>query len=338
MFIHEFGHFLFAKIFKIKVNEFAIGFGPSIFKKKKGETEYKINLLPFGGYCAMEGEDEQSEDERAFSRAKVWKRIIVVAAGATFNIILGFILMFSSVAIDGAIQKDNLLITTKIASFDKSATTNQGNGLCENDIIKKINGRTVLTIDELSYLLGTNEGNEVDITVERDGKTKELYDVKFPSQKIDSKTYLTVDFYFYGEKATVTNCLKQGFLRTVSMGRIVFMSLGDLIAGKFGINEVSGPVGVTQIVSDAVTTSASNGLAGFSTLLNILCLITVNLGVFNLLPIPALDGSRILFLIIEAIRRKPVKKEAYVHAIGMAILLTLMVVLVFKDLWVWIFK
>ena len=309
-----------------------------MFKKKKGETEYKINLLPFGGYCAMEGEDEQSEDERAFSKAKVYKRIIVVAAGAVFNILLGFILMFSSVAIDGAIQKDNLLITTQISRFEEGATTNKNNGLKEKDVIKKINGRAVLTIDELSYLLGTNQGNKVDITVLRNGKTVDLVDVEFPTQQYDSKTYLTLDFYFYGEDANFTNCAKQGFMRTVSLGRIVFMSLGDMISGKFGINEVSGPVGVTQVVSDAVSTSVDNGLAGFSSLLNILCLITVNLGVFNLLPIPALDGSRILFLIIEGIRRKPVKKEAYVHAIGMAILLTLMIVLVFKDLWVWIFK
>ena len=140
-----------------------------------------------------------------------------------------------------------------------------------------------------------------------------------------------------GEKATFINCIKQGFWRTVSMGRIVFMSLGDLISGKFGLNEVSGPVGVAQVVSQAVSETAVNGLEGLASLLKILCLITVNLGVFNLLPIPALDGGRIWFLVIEWIKGSPVKREALVHSIGMIILLAFMVLIVFKDLWAWIF-
>lgn len=337
VFIHEFGHFIFAKLFKIKVNEFAIGFGPALFKFQKGETKYALRILPFGGYCAMEGEDSDSDDEHAFSKAAAWKRIIVVAAGAVFNIILGFILMVSTVSISGAIQKDNLLATTKVAAFTENATTNKKGGLKEGDIIKKINGRTVFSVEEVSYMLGTAEKNKVDLVVERGGKKVELINVEFPKQDFDGKTYLTIDFYFKGETLSIGTAVKQGFWRTVSMGRIVFMSLGDLITGKFGLNEVSGPVGVTQVVSSAVTSTATYGLNGLVSLLKILCLITVNLGVFNLLPIPALDGSRIWFLVVEWIRGKPVKNEALVHSIGMAILLALMVLLVFKDLWSWIF-
>ena len=285
----------------------------------------------------MEGEDEESNDERSFSKAKPFKRIIVVAAGAVFNIILGFILMVCTVSISGAIQQDNLLATTQVASFTENATTNQGNGLKEKDIIKKINGRRIFSVEEISYMLGTAEGNKVDLIVIRDGKKTELKDVQFPSQEYEGKNYLTIDFYLYGEKATFVSCVKQGFSRTVSMGRIVFMSLIDLISGKFGINEVSGPVGVAQVVSEAVSVTAINGLQGLVSLLKILCLITVNLGVFNLLPIPALDGSRIWFLVVEWIRGKPVKNEALVHSIGMAILLAFMVLIVFKDLWTWIF-
>ncbi|MEE1003216.1 MAG: M50 family metallopeptidase [Acutalibacteraceae bacterium] len=338
VFIHEFGHFIFAKLFKIKVNEFAIGFGPAILKWQKGETQYALRILPFGGYCAMEGEDEESSDERSFSKAKPWKRIIIVAAGAVSNIILGFILMVSTVAVSGAIQSENLLATTQVASFTENATTNQNNGLKSKDIIKKINGRTVLSVEEISYILGTAESNKVDLTVLRDGEKVKLENVEFPKEEYEGKNYITIDFYFQGEKLSVGTALKQGFWRTVSMGRIVFMSLGDLITGKFGLNEVSGPVGVAQVVSEAVSTTASNGLSGLVSLLKILCLITVNLGVFNLLPIPALDGSKIWFLLVEWIRKKPIKHEALVHSIGMMILLAFMVLIIFKDLWVWIFE
>ncbi|MBQ4155981.1 MAG: site-2 protease family protein [Clostridia bacterium] len=337
VFIHEFGHFIFAKLFNIKVNEFAIGFGPAILKFQKGETKYALRILPFGGYCAMEGEDEESDDERAFSKAKPFKRIIVVAAGAVFNIILGFILMVSTVSISGATQSQNLIATTSIASFEKNATTNKNGGLKEKDKIIKMNGRRVFSVDEISYILGTCEDNKVDLVVKRNGKTTNLNDVEFPQITFEGRKMLSIDFYIMGEKATFINCVKQGFWRTVSMGRIVFMSLGDLISGKFGLNDVSGPVGVTQVVSEAVSGAAVNGLDGLAALLKILCLITVNLGVFNLLPIPALDGSRIWFLVIEWIKGSPVKREALVHSIGMVILLVFMGLIIFKDLWAWIF-
>ena len=285
----------------------------------------------------MAGEDEDSDDERAFSKAKIWKRIVVVAAGAIFNIILGFILMVSTVAVSGAIQSENLIATTSIASFSENATTNKDGGLKEKDKIIKMNGRYVFSVDEISYILGTADGNKVDLVVKRNGEKIQLNDVEFPSAEFEGRQMLTIDFYIIGEKANFINCVKQGFWRTVSMGRIVFMSLGDLISGKFGINEVSGPVGVTQVVSDAVSTTATNGLEGLVSLLRILCLITVNLGVFNLLPIPALDGSRIWFLLIEGVRGKPIKNEALVHSIGMIILLAFMVLIIFKDLWAWIF-
>ena len=337
VFIHEFGHFIFAKLFKIKVNEFAIGFGPAILKFQKGETKYAIRILPFGGYCAMEGEDSDSNDDRAFFKAAVWKRVIVVAAGAIFNIILGFLLMVSTVAVSGAIQKENLIATTTVSSFAQNATTNKQGGLKKKDQIIKMNGRRVFSVDEISYILGTAESNKVDLVVKRNGEKVELNDVEFPRVTIEGQKMLSIDFYIVGEKATFVNCIKQGFWRTVSMGRIVFMSLGDLISGKFGLNEVSGPVGVAQVVSDAVSSTAVNGLDGLVSLLKILCLITVNLGVFNLLPIPALDGGRIWFLIIEWIKGSPVKNEALVHSIGMMILLAFMVLIIFKDLWAWIF-
>lgn len=332
--IHELGHFLFAKLFKIRVNEFALGMGPTLFKFQKGETKYAIRLLPIGGFCAMEGEDENSEDPRAFFRAKVWKRIIVVAAGAVFNIILGFALMLAVVGLQPQ------LASTTVGGFYETSTSNLDGGFMVDDRIVEINGRAIFTADDISYMLATDEDGEISAQVIREGKRVKLDSVKFAMQEQNGRSFIILDFKVYPIENNIGATISEGFKRTVSMGRMVWMSLGDMISGKYGLNDISGPVGVTQIVSDAVSGITTNGIDGLIYLLRILCLITVNLGVFNLLPIPALDGSRILFLIIEGIRRKPVPrdKEAMVHSIGMILLLIFMAVIIFKDLWVWIFK
>lgn len=331
IFIHEFGHFLFAKLFKIRVNEFAIGFGPAFLKFKRKETQYAVRVLPFGGYCAMEGENEDSDDPHAFNKAKVWKRIIVVAAGAVFNLILGFILMLTIVLIQGGHY------TTTIRDFSSEATSNQANGLRKGDRITSIDGRRIYTSDDIVYMLSSADIEDITVEVVRDGEKLTLEKVQFPVVESEGHTFLTRDFNLVAERNTFGSVIKQSFLKTVSMGRLVWISLIDLISGKYGLNDVSGPVGVTQVVSDAVTTTMTNGVNGLLYLFQILCMITVNLGIFNLLPIPALDGSRIWFLVVEGIRGKPVKHEAVVHAVGMAILLLFMVVIVFKDLYVWIF-
>ena len=329
--IHEFGHFIFAKLFKVRVNEFAVGFGPAIFKKKHGETLYALRILPIGGYCAMEGEDEKSDDERAFCKAPVYKRFLIVIAGAVFNIILGFLIMVIIVA------SQPRLATTTIGEFSKEAVSNS----CEtplkvDDKIVKINGRNVYIWDDVCYLLGNDSDGIVNMEVERNGERVTLQKVKFKLEEYEGRNVITYDFYVYGQENGFFTAIKQSFLGTVSMGRLVIMSLVDLCTGKYGINDLSGPVGVTKVVSGAVSTIATNGVNGMRYLLRVLCLITVNLGIFNLLPIPALDGSRALFLVVEGIRRKPVKHEAVVHAIGMFLLLALMAVLVVKDLYQWI--
>lgn len=330
IFIHEFGHFIFAKMFKIRVNEFALGFGPTLFKFTKGETKYALRLLPIGGFCAMEGENESSDDPRAFCNAKVYKRMIVVAAGAVFNIILGFLFMLFVVG------SQSTVATTTVAQFDDSATSNAEGGLQVDDKILKINGRTLYYADDLLYMLGHDNDGEVSMVVERNGKKVTLYSVKFPVVEEEGQKFMTMDFKVYGKDNNILTTIKDGFWGTISMGRLVWMSLVDLITGRYGLNEMSGVVGVTQAVSGAVNEVASNGLDGLIYLMKMLCLITVNLGVFNLLPVPALDGSRLWFLAIEGVRGKPVKHEGIVHAVGMALLMLLMVVLIFKDLWVWI--
>lgn len=329
--IHEFGHFIFAKLFKVKVNEFSIGMGPAFFKKQKGETLYSLRLLPIGGYCAMEGEDEESTHERAFSKAKVYKRIIIVASGAVFNIILGFILMFAVVA------SEPVLTTSTVSKFGENAVSNScKTPLKVNDKILSVNGRAIYSPDDVSYMLSSDSDGVVSAVVERDGKQVKLNELQFGLEEYEGRKVIKLDFYVMPENNNFFVCIKQTFLRTVSMARMVWLSLIDLVTGRYGINDLSGPVGVTKIVSGAVSQIAVDGIAGMRYMLRVLCLITVNLGVFNLLPIPALDGSRIIFLIIEGIRRKPIKHEAMVHAVGMGLLLLLMAVLVVKDLYQWI--
>ena len=200
--IHEFGHFIVAKLNGVRVNEFAVGFGPKIFSKKKGETAYSLRLVPFGGFCAMEGEDEASDDPRAFSNKKAWRRLLVVAAGAIFNLVLGFALCI------GFVAGNDLYATTKVADFDKTAVSNQY-GLQVGDTIVEANGRSVYTFNDLSYIFGTSEDGVMDFVVERDDQKITLNDVKFAMKEYeDGNQYISLDFYVYGEKRTVLSVIK----------------------------------------------------------------------------------------------------------------------------------
>ena len=319
--IHEFGHFIVAKLFNVKVNEFAVGFGPKLFKVQGKETLYRFNLIPFGGYCAMEGEDEESKDDRAFCNAKAYKRFCIVAAGAVFNLLLGFII----VAITLAPQKT--FTSTTVAWFSESATSNQS-GLKIDDQILEIEGRRIYTSYDMAYAFTAVEDRKLDMTVKRDGQKVKISDVTFNVLNEDGINYVELDFKVYGEKKTIKNFISQTFKTTFSYCRTVWFSLIDLISGKFGISAVSGPVGVTATIGQAAK-------MGIMNILPIMALITVNLGIFNLLPIPALDGGRLLFIIIEMlIGRKVSKKyEGVIHTVGLILLLLLMALVTFKDIW-----
>lgn len=319
--IHEFGHFIAAKLLGVKVNEFAVGFGPKLFSKQGKETKYSVNLIPLGGYCAMEGEDEDSGDNRAFCNKKPWRRFIIVAMGAIFNLILGLVIVAITLAPQEAFN------STVVAEFKENAVSSES-GLMVNDKITEVEGRKIFSTYDLSYAFTNVKDGKIDMTVIRDGKRVELKDVAFNSSEEDGISYLEVDFYVYGIKKTVGSYIEQTFATAASYCAVVWRSLIDIIAGKYGISAISGPVGITAAIGSAAKVSLAN-------LLPIMAIITINLGLFNLLPVPALDGGRLLFILIEMIFRKPVpqKYEAAVHAIGFAVLIAFMLLITAKDIW-----
>lgn len=321
IFIHELGHFTVAKLSGIRVNEFAIGMGPKLLSFGKGETTYSLRLIPMGGYVQMEGEDEASEDERAFNKKPVWKRFLVVLAGAVMNILLGLVL----VAI--LITQQDLVGTTQIAGFYENASS-QASGLQAGDVITHINGTPVWSDRDISFLMARDKDGVIEFTVERDGKTVDLKNVQFATQQVEGQTVITFDFVIIGEPHTVWNVLKTSFLETASMARLVWLSLFDLVTGRFGLSDLAGPVGTVSVIAEATTSG------GFLNALSLMAFITVNIGVFNLLPIPGLDGGRLLFLVIEGIRRKPVnpKREGMIHAIGLVLMFALIAVVTFNDI------
>ena len=317
--IHEFGHFISAKLLGVRVNEFAIGFGPALFKKQGKETLYAVRALPFGGFCAMEGEDEESGDERAFCNKSAWRRFIIVIAGAFMNLVLGFLLVMCTLA------PADRYITTTVHSLHENSLRAQ-TGLEVGDKIVRVGNRAVYSVNDLSYCMSNIGSDTLKMQVERDGKRKNI-EISVSTSEVEGINYVDIDFYLSTEKKTVGTFFKQSALRTVSYGRVVWFSLIDLVTGKFGISAVSGPVGVTEAIGTAAKTGLEN-------LLPMIALITINLGIFNLLPIPALDGGRAFFILVEMIIRRPIPKklEGVVHTLGLVILLLLMAVVTVKDI------
>lgn len=321
IFIHEFGHFIAAKRSGIKVNEFAIGMGPAIIKWGKKETKYAIRLFPIGGYCAMEGEDEDSDEEGSFSKAPVGRRILVVIAGALMNLVLGFIVVI------GLTMSADLVPTRTIHSFHENAVT-EASGLQVDDTIVAINGRNMYVANDIVYEMARIKGRTTDVVVLRDGEKLTLHDVEFDiTTDEDGVNSFNLDFTLYGVKKTFGSVMKEAWLWTVSITRLIFVSLVDLITGNVAINQLSGPVGIIEVIGQAAKVD-------FYSLFYILAIISINLGVMNLLPLPALDGGRLVILLIEAITKKRInpKYEGYIHAIGFVLLIALMLFVTYNDI------
>lgn len=386
--IHELGHFLFAKLFGVKVLEFSVGMGPALFttKKKKTKTgsnfelseQYKYNeesndtpndnsisddtvinesenlsvenvsddektafsirALPIGGYVSMLGEDGNSDDDRAYCNKKPWQKIIISFAGPAMNIILGILCMCLLVGLDA--WQGGLLASNTVAEFVTEVQNTEGeivdfnstSDKCEHplmvgDKIIKVDGVSVHTGNEVVYEVSHKAHEPIDLVVIRNGERIVLDDVIFPTYESQGVVFGEIDFKVYGEKPSASNILKHAFFRSFSTVKMVVDSIVDMFSGRYGIESVSGPVGVATVVEEAAS-------AGFYSLLYLFTFITMNLGIFNLLPFPALDGGHLVFHFYELIFRKPVKKEfeQTVNLIGIMILMAFAFFITCKDI------
>lgn len=332
--VHEFGHFIFAKLFHIRVNEFSIGMGPAIWKKEKGETLYSFRILPIGGYCAMEGEDDDSADPRAFGKAAGWKKVIVLVAGAAMNFLTGLLIVLVLYA-----PAKGFYVETYAGPLEGYGT--EDCGLQEGDRFISVDGHRVLTYGNAQFYLN-RAGNTVDFVVERDGQEVRLDNVSLPrQQRVDENgqttNYRGISVGREAIPATLVTKLSYSWNYTIDFVRLVWVSLGDLLSGAVGVRDLSGPVGIVDTMNQVGSQSASLR-AGIENLMWLGALIAVNLAVMNLLPLPALDGGRVFFLLLNGVltllfRKKiPAKYEGYVHLAGLAALMTLMLMVTFSDI------
>lgn len=336
IFVHELGHFLAAKASGVQVNEFSIFMGPAIWKKQKGETLYSIRCIPFGGYCAMEGEDEDTENPRSFQKAAWWKRLIILAAGSAMNFIIGLLIM---VIVFLPVQQ---IAVPVIAEFEEGCTLNGENGLQTGDRILEIDGEKIYVQSDVTMILTLNGGDVHDLVVERSGEQIVLDDFVMEKHIFGEEETARYGFSFAVIEAELRDKLSYSWNTTIDTVRSVRLSLQMLVTGKAGFSDMTGPVGMVSHMSEVAEASAT----WVDALLNMLYFggfLAINLAVMNLLPIPALDGGRIVGLLlttaVEAVTKKKInpKYEGYLHAAGMILLLLLMAVIMFKDIFT-IFK
>ena len=331
IFIHEFGHYITARIFNVKIEEFSIGMGPRLFwyDSKKTGIKYSVAMLPIGGFVSMpgeNGEDETVEDiPNSFGKKPAWQRFIITAAGAAVNIILGFLFMIvlTCVIVIGDTTVREFHDTAELG-YDVSSSQS---GLQAGDEIIKVDGKRVRILDELSYEIMRRGNEPVNLTVIRDGKEMTLYDVQFPVQEEQGQKFGIMDFKVSRVDKTFGSVMKYSWFKGALIVRMVWESIYDLITGRYSFAAVSGPVGISSAIGDAAA-------QGITSLLYITVLISINLGVMNLLPIPALDGGRLLTLLIEMVSRKkiPPKVEGIINAVGLILLLGLSLVVMIKDI------
>ena len=327
IFIHEFGHYITARIFKVKINEFSIGMGPKLawYDSKKTGIRYALSMLPIGGYVAMEGEDGETDDPNSFDKKPAWQRFIITAAGAAVNIIAGFIII---TILTTVVPLGN----TTIAEFNSMEDTgyeitSKDSGLLEGDEITHIDGKRVYILNELSYEIMRRGNKPIDVTVIRDGEVITVEDVVFPGMSEAGASFGVMDFKVYRVEKSFVTVTSQATRQSFLIVRMCWESIYDLITGRYSVEAVSGPVGISGAIGDAAK-------SGVTSLLNIAGLISINLGVMNLLPIPALDGGRLITIIFEMITKKrlPKKVEGTINAVGLIILLGLSLLIMVKDI------
>ncbi len=336
IFVHELGHFLAAKASNVQVNEFSMFMGPAIFKKKVGETLYSIRCIPIGGYCALEGEDTDTDSPRSFQKAAWWKRLIVLLAGSAMNLLIGLLIML---VVFAPVKQ---FVTPVIAGFDEGCALVGENGLQTGDRFLEVDGEKIYTHSDFSMILSLNPGDVHDLVVERNGEVLHLDNFKMEKRLFGQETTPRFGFSFCVEDATFGSKIAYAWNSCINVVRTVRLSLQMLFTGQAGFADMSGPVGIVQQMSNVASQSAT----WVDALLNMLYFggfIAINLGVMNLLPIPALDGGRVLSLLLTKTIEKIIgrkinpKYEGYIHGAGMIMLLLLMAVIMFKDIF-FIFK
>ena len=316
---HELGHFLLAKLNGVQVNEFCLGLGPTIIGFHKGETFYSLKLLPFGGACMMEGEDEESDSSRSFGKKGVWQRFSIVFAGPLFNFILAWILA---------------LVILGSVGIDYPTIYQVETGIEGGDTILKFNNKHIHFYREISVYTYFHGGETIDVTWEHEG---EKYSASItPRYDEASGRYLFGFQGSYGrQKSSALRVMQHSFYEVKYWITTTLQSLGKLVTGQLNMNDLSGPVGIVKTIGDTYTASRPDGVFYvFINMINMAILLSANLGVMNLLPLPALDGGRLVFFIIEAIRGKRIdpQKEGMVHYIGLIVLMVFMVVIMGNDI------
>lgn len=359
--IHEFGHFAVAKLCGVQVNEFSIGMGPVLLKKMHHGTQYSLRALPVGGFVALEGEEspesQQAEGEersdleerplsqrsgadsspdgealngkevsqptgKPLNEAPVWQRALIMAAGACMNFLLGFVVM----AI--LLTAQNEPITSRVIYAVEDGALCGQTGLEAGDKVLAVNGRRCFVANDMLYELMRTEDYSASFTVLRDGKKVELPRVQFDTwQDEDGETHMRLGFTVYGIRKTPVNVIKEAWNSVLYYGRIIFTSLMDLLRGRESINDLSGPVGIVTAIGQAAS-------YGWQDLLELLALITVNVGIFNLLPFPALDGGKVVFLLIEGVtgHAVPEKIQSGLTLAAFALLFALMIFATYNDI------
>ena len=336
IFVHELGHFATAKLFGVQVNEFSMFMGPAIWKKQVGETLYAIRLIPFGGYCAMEGEDEDTDNPRSFQKAVWWKRVIILVAGSFMNLLTGIVIYCF------LFLPQPQIVEPAIVEFTECCTFNTEDGLRLDDVILQIDGEKVYSNADISTLLSFSPDGVHDLLIERGGEKLRFEDFAMTHlhENEDGTTYRHYGFAF-GKAVDANLGQRMKFVWNTCLDniRMVRLSLQMLFTGQAGLQDMSGPVGIVSQMSEIAEQSETAKLA-FLNLLSVCAFIAINLAVMNLLPIPALDGGRVVALLltaaIERITHKKIdsKYEGYIHGAGMILLLGLMAVIMFKDIFV----
>ena len=336
IFVHELGHFAAAKLSGVQVNEFSMFMGPALWKKQIGETLYAIRLVPIGGYCAMEGEEEDTDNPRSFQKAAWWKRFLILVAGAAMNFIMGVVLM---VIVYLPVQQ---IVEPVLTSFESYATMDDGDGLQVGDRILELDGEKIYVQSDFSLILSLNPGEYHDLVIQRGGEQVTLENFRMEKHEVINEDGSTS--WKYGMNFTLTRLdlagkLNYAWMQCLDTVRMVRLSLQMLFTGQAGLKDMSGPVGIVQQMS-VVAESSATALAALLNMLYFGAFIAINLAVMNLLPIPALDGGRVVGLLIttavETVTRKKInpKYEGYLHGAGMLFLLGLMAIIMFKDIFV----